>query len=182
MEKYCFQIRFKNTHRKETPSSFLVARVAISFLVLPEYRSTNGIETSWGSIAFEETEIQLFVAIANGERHGDPRRPKEDHRKLIFFRFLSVHSFSCPPPSFSFLYFRPTSAEIAVLLAYTSRRQDNTLAAIHSYERSWYRLFRYYYVTESHLCPVEKSELYHNSVSTLERKPWYYFRYLDSRV
>lgn len=100
--KYCFQTRFKrkpfdfrgsiekrqrHAGRKLSSSPLSGAGVAISFPVLPEYRSANGIETVWGGyITFEEeTEIQLFVAIADGERHDDPRRPKEDHGKLIFF-------------------------------------------------------------------------------------------------
>jgi len=74
------------------------------------------------------------------ERHDDSRHPpREDHEKLIFFflRFLPISVSSHQFPSFlvscpSFLYFRPTSAEIAVLLAYTSHRQDNIPILVHS--------------------------------------------------
>lgn len=87
--------------RKETPLPPLSgAGVAISFPVPLEYRSANGIETVWGYITFEE-EIQLFVAIADGERHDDPRRPKEDHGKLIFFRLLPTPSHPSPSSLFS---------------------------------------------------------------------------------
>jgi len=156
--------------------------VAISFPVPPEYQSTNGIETVWGYIAFEEeTEIQLFVAIADGERHDDPRRPKEDHGKLIFFRLLPARFFS----SVSFLLFS--------LFSTNERRNSGIIGLYVSPPRQYTRghtflrkkepiptLLRYHYVTESHLCP-EKSELYRNSVSR-RGKLRYYFRYLDSRV
>lgn len=104
--KYCFQTRFKRRpfdlrgsiekrqrHGPEGNSSTPLsgAGVAISFPVPLEYRSTNGIETIWGYITFEEeAEIQLFIAIADGKWHDDPRRPKEDHGKLIFFRLLPI--------------------------------------------------------------------------------------------
>lgn len=68
-----------------------------------EYRSANGVEIVQGYIAFEEeTEIQLFVAIADWERHGDDSGSKEDHGKLIFSPVLFPLPLLVSPPWLAF--------------------------------------------------------------------------------
>lgn len=85
-----------------------------------------------------------------GRGHGDPRRPKEDHGKLIFFRLLP-HSFS----SIYFLLLSPFSANerrnSGIIGLYVSPPRQYTRSHTFLRKEPIPASLRYRYVTESHL-------------------------------
>lgn len=98
-----------------------------------------------------------------------------------WFFFFRRPSIPCSRSSPFFLYFRPTSAEIAVLLAYTSHRQDNIPILVHSNIPTEGVDTVRDITTWLNRISVRRNRGYIVIQFPAERNSRYYFRYLGSR-